>query len=63
MLKTDAIKLFGTRQEDLGDAVGISQSAISQWPPVLTEDFITKVKKAAKAQGKIRQFNKVMKNG
>ena len=37
MTKTQAIALFGARQQDLAAAIGVSRGRISQWPDVLTQ--------------------------
>jgi len=52
MTKKEAIKLFGTRLEDLGNAVGgRGKSAISQWPDILDEDKKNMVIGAAVRRG------------
>jgi len=52
MKKQDAIKLFGTRLEDLGAALGgRGKSAISQWPEILDEDKKNMVIGAAVRKG------------
>jgi hypothetical protein len=37
MLKSEAIKIFGTTAVDLGNAVGLTKARISQWGDVLTQ--------------------------
>lgn len=43
MKKKDAIKIFGKRQLDLARALGRGNSAISQWPDDLPDDYINMV--------------------
>ena len=38
MTKTQAIALFGTRHQDLADALGVTRQLISSWPHQLTRD-------------------------
>jgi hypothetical protein len=51
MTKTDAIKIFGTRQKHLAEAVGRKKAAISRWPEELDEDRINLVIGAATRMG------------
>jgi len=37
MTKRDAINLFGGTQRKLAAALGLTESAVSQWPPELSE--------------------------
>lgn len=53
MTKSQAISLFGTRQQDLADAVGVSRSAIAQWPEDLPQRQIDIVVGAAYRLGKL----------
>lgn len=46
MTKTDAIQLFGT-QTALARALGLTDSAVSQWPEELTQERIDRVTGAA----------------
>jgi hypothetical protein len=46
MNKTDAVSLFG-RQVDLSKALGVTQSAISQWPDSLDQAMDDRVVGAA----------------
>ncbi|MEO5350206.1 MAG: Cro/CI family transcriptional regulator [Magnetococcus sp. YQC-3] len=52
MNKKQAIKIFGNRLSDLGQALGRTKSAISQWPDELTNDQINLVIGAAVRAGK-----------
>lgn len=47
MLKTEAIALFGTSAADLARALGVTRSAVSQWPEVLAQDQADRVIGAA----------------
>lgn len=38
MTKTEAIRLFGSRHQDLADALGVTRQLISSWPQELTRD-------------------------
>jgi UTP--glucose-1-phosphate uridylyltransferase len=52
MKKQDAVKLFGTTLQELGEALGgRGKSAISQWPEVLDEDKKNMVIGAAVRRG------------
>lgn len=52
MKKKDAIRLFGSTQEELGKALGgRGKSAISQWPDDLSEDQKNMVIGAAVRRG------------
>ena len=53
MTKTDAIALFGGRQQDLAEALGVTSSAISQWPDMLTPSHEDRVIGAAVRLGKL----------
>lgn len=46
MTKTDAIQLFGS-QTALARALGLTDSAVSQWPDELTQERIDRVTGAA----------------
>jgi hypothetical protein len=52
MLKSDAIKIFGTTAVDLADAVGLTKGRISQWDDVLTQKQADLVRGAAMRLGK-----------
>jgi transcriptional regulator with XRE-family HTH domain len=52
MTKTEAISIFGTRQQDLADAVGVTRSAVAQWPESLPQRQIDIVVGAAVRLGK-----------
>ena len=54
MKKRDAISLFGSTQSALGAALGITKSAISQWPDDLTQPQIDWVTGAVVRLGKIK---------
>lgn len=51
MTKNEAIKLFGKTLQNLGDALGKTKSAISQWPEELDEDKKNMVIGAAVRRG------------
>lgn len=53
MTKTEAIALFGSRQQDLADAIGLSRTAITQWPERLRQDQIDRVIGAAMRLGRL----------
>lgn len=53
MTRTEAIQLFGTRQSDLADALGISRSAVAQWAEELTQERIDRVLGAALRLGRL----------
>lgn len=38
MTKHEAIRLFGTRHQDLADALGVTRQLISSWPHDLSRD-------------------------
>lgn len=59
--KQDAINLFNS-QKELGDALGISKSAVSQWPDILTQRQINEVVGAAIRAGKINPCELDMEN-
>lgn len=52
MKKSDAIKIFGHRLIDLGNALGKTKQAISQWADELDEDKTNMVVGAAVLKGK-----------
>jgi UTP--glucose-1-phosphate uridylyltransferase len=52
MRKSDAIALFGRTHQDLADAVGVTRSAISQWPDELTREQADRVIGAAVRLGR-----------
>lgn len=52
MLKSDAIKIFGTTAVDLGNAVGLTKGRISQWDDELTQKQTDLVIGAAVRLGK-----------
>lgn len=54
MTKQEAILLFGTRQRDLADAIGVSEGRISQWPDELKQEQIDRVLGAAMRLGRLR---------
>ena len=54
MTKTDAIRMFGGRQQDLADAIGITRSAVAQWPETLRQDQVDRVLGAAIRLGVVR---------
>lgn len=47
MTKSDAIAMFGTTVTALAAAVGVTRSAVSQWPEELRQDQIDRVIGAA----------------
>lgn len=51
MKKEQAKKLFGGTLTDIGNAIGRTKSAISQWPEELTDDQINLVLGAAVRRG------------
>jgi len=51
MKKSDAVKIFGN-QSDLAKAIGLSKSAVSQWPDPLRQAHIDRVIGAAVRLGK-----------
>jgi len=51
MTKTQAAAIFGN-QTKLGEAIGISRAAISQWPDKLTQKQVDRVIGAAIRLGK-----------
>jgi len=53
MTRSEAIRLFGTRQSDLADALGISRSAIAQWSEDLTQERVDRVVGAALRLGRL----------
>jgi transcriptional regulator with XRE-family HTH domain len=52
MTKAEAVALFGERNKDLAEALGVSASAISQWPPELPQEYADRVRGAALRLGK-----------
>ncbi len=54
MTKNEAIKIFGTRQRDLADALGVTEGRISQLPDVLKPDQEDRVLGAALRLGRLR---------
>lgn len=52
MTKTEAIELFGGSQVDLARAIGVTKSAISQWPEELDSARTDRVIGAAYRLGK-----------
>lgn len=53
MTKSDAVKMFGGTQTKLAEALGISKSAVSQWPDVLPRHLTERVIGVAYLLGKI----------
>lgn len=53
MKKTDAIKLFGKTQVSLAKALGITKSAVNQWPEELSLSRRDQVVGAAVRLGKV----------
>ena len=51
MTKIEAISLFGETGADLGNALGLSRSRISQWPDVLNQEQVDRVMGAAMRLG------------
>ena len=54
MTKHEAISLFGGRQVDLARAVGVTRSAVAQWPAELTQEQEDRVNGAALRLGLLR---------
>lgn len=52
MTKKEAIKIFGSTQRDLAEAVGRSHQCVKQWPNVLDIDRVRTVLGAAILLGK-----------
>jgi hypothetical protein len=52
MTKKDAAKIFGGTNKSLANAVGVSNSAVSQWPDQLPQDLIDRLIGAAIRLGK-----------
>ena len=52
MTKQEAIELFGGGQRALAEALGISRSAVSQWPKLLDQEREDRVIGAAVRLGK-----------
>lgn len=53
MTKTSAVKLFGKTQVALAAALGITKSAVGQWPEELTQARRDQVVGAAVRLGKV----------
>ena len=53
MTKTEAIAIFGSRQQDLADAVGVTRSAVAQWPEELPQRHVDIVVGAAVRLGRL----------
>lgn len=53
MKKSEAIKLFGHTQEALALSLGITKSAVSQWPDDLPQHIEDRVVGAAVRLGKL----------
>ena len=54
MTKHEAIQIFGSRQRDLADALGVTEGRISQLPDVLKPDQEDRVLGAALRLGRLR---------
>lgn len=52
MTKSHAIAIFGDRQQDLADALGLSKGRISQLPEILPTPIADRVRGAALRLGK-----------
>lgn len=53
MTKQEAIRLFGGRPVNLAEALGITRSAVTQWPDELTVRQADMVRGAALRLGKL----------
>ena len=51
MKKHEAVRIFGETQTQLGEAVGLTRSRISQWPDVLSPPQVDRVLGAAMRLG------------
>ncbi len=52
MKKCDAVRLFGGKVKDLADAMGVTSSAVSQWPEELPLRLADQVRGAALRLGR-----------
>ena len=55
MTKSDAIRIFGSTVTEMAAAIGVTRSAVSQWPEQLTQPQIDRVVGAAVRLGKWRK--------
>ena len=56
MTKQDAIRLFGATEADLARALGITRSAVNQWPDELPQHLQDRVNGVALRKGRLK-FN------
>lgn len=54
MKKSEAIRMIGSTATELAAAVGVTSSAVSQWPDDLTQNQIDRVVGAAVRLGRLR---------
>jgi UTP--glucose-1-phosphate uridylyltransferase len=52
MTKSDAIRIFGSTVTEMAAAIGVTRSAVSQWPEQLTQHQIDRVVGAAVRLGR-----------